>query len=73
MAFQLSSFRNLFCWTPRGQAVICAMMAAALSIVTAFGANKTAKTSNCAALAKLAKPGFVVEKAENHSPTEPRE
>jgi feruloyl esterase len=40
------------------------MMAAALSIVTAFGADNTAKTSNCAALAKLAKPGFVVEKAE---------
>jgi hypothetical protein len=64
MAFQLSSFRNLFCWTPRGQGAICAMMAAALSIVTAFGADNTAKTSNCAALAKLAKPGFVVEKAE---------
>jgi Tannase and feruloyl esterase len=64
MAFQLSSFRNLFCWTPRGQGVICAMMAAALSIVTAFGADNTAKTSNCAAIAKLAKPGFVVEKAE---------
>jgi hypothetical protein len=64
MAFQLSSFRNLFCWTPRGQGARCAMMAAALSIVTAFGADNTAKTSNCAALAKLAKPGFVVEKAE---------
>jgi hypothetical protein len=64
MAFQLSSFRNLFCWTPRGQGARCAMMAAALSIVTAFGADNTAKTSNCAALVKLAKPGFVVEKAE---------
>jgi hypothetical protein len=64
MAFKLSFWGNLSCLIPTGRGFICAMMAAALSIVTAFGADKTAKTSNCAALAKLAKPGFVVEKAE---------
>ena len=63
MAFKLSFFRNLSCLIPIKRGFICAMMAAALPIVTAFGAEKTAKTSSCAALAGLAAPGFVVEKA----------
>jgi len=40
------------------------MLAAGLPIAATFGAEKTAETSQCAALADLAVPGFVVEKAE---------
>jgi feruloyl esterase len=43
--------------------LICGMMAVAPAITIAFGADSAAKTSNCAALAGLAVPGFVVEKA----------
>jgi feruloyl esterase len=63
MAYKLSFFRNLSCWPLRGRGLLCAMMAAALPLATTFGADKTAKASNCAALANLAAPGFVVEKA----------
>jgi len=55
--------RNLFCSVFMGRGLIWVMMAAALPIATTFGADTTAKTSNCAALAGLAAPGFVVEKA----------
>jgi len=63
MGFKLSVFRNLSCWPLRGRGLLCAMMAAALPLATTFGADKTAKASNCAALANIAAPGFVVEKA----------
>jgi feruloyl esterase len=62
MAFKSSFFRNLF--FPTGRRFICAMLAVAIPIVTALGAEKAAKASQCAALAKLSGPGFVVEKAE---------
>ena len=64
MAFKLSFFRKLSCLIPTGRGFICAMLAAAIPLVTALGAEKAAKSSQCAALAKLAGPSFVVEKAE---------
>jgi hypothetical protein len=55
--------RNLFCSTFMRRGFICGMVAVALPLATGFGADTTAKTSSCAALAGLAAPGFVVEKA----------
>jgi hypothetical protein len=56
--------RNLFCSPFMRWGLIWGMMAAALPIAATFGADKTGNTSNCAALAGPAKPGFVVKKAE---------
>jgi hypothetical protein len=64
MTFKSGVFRNLSCRISMGRGLICAILAAALSIATTIGADKTAKTSQCTALAELANPGFVVEKAE---------
>jgi hypothetical protein len=64
MAFKSNLFRNLLFRTPMGRVLICAMLVAALPIAVTFGADITAKTSKCAAIADLAAPGFVVEKAE---------
>jgi hypothetical protein len=59
----MAFIRNLFCSVFMGRGLICGMMAAALPIPTTFGADRIAKTSNCAALAGLAAPGFVIERA----------
>jgi hypothetical protein len=64
MAFKSRFFKNLSCWTPMGRGLICVILAAAPPISATFGADRTANTANCAALADLAVPGFVVEKAE---------
>jgi hypothetical protein len=64
MAFGASLFSNLSFRTPIGRGLICVLLIAALPVETTFGADKNAKTSRCAALADLAEPGFVVEKAE---------
>jgi hypothetical protein len=64
MAFKSNLFWNLSFRNPIGRGLICVMLIAALPIQTAFGADKTAKTSRCAAISDLAGPGFVIEKAE---------
>jgi hypothetical protein len=64
MDFKTGIFRNLYCWIPKVRGLICAILAAALPVAATLGADKTPKTSKCAALADLAAPGFVVEKAE---------
>ncbi len=64
MALKPSFRGNLSCLTPMKQGLICAILAAALPIAALFGADKNAESSQCAALADLAAPGFVVEKAE---------
>ncbi len=64
MAFKSSFFRKLSFWNPMGRGFICVMLIAPLPIEKTFGADMTAKTSRCAALAELVEPGFVVEKAE---------
>ena len=63
MAFKSSYPGNLSCWFPMGWGLVCAMLVAALPIEITFGADKIAATSQCAALAGLAGPGFVIEKA----------
>jgi hypothetical protein len=64
MGFKSSFLRKLFCWTPIGTGLMCAMLVIALSIETTYGADKTADTSACEAIAELAGPNFVVDKAE---------
>ena len=59
----MAYIRNLLCSAFMERWLICGMMAVAPAITTAFGADSAAKTSSCAALAGLAAPGFVVEKA----------
>ncbi len=59
----MAFIRNLFCSVLMGRGLICGMLAVAPAITAAFGADSAAKTSNCAAHASLAVPGFVVEKA----------
>jgi hypothetical protein len=64
MDLKTDFFGNLYCPIPGARGFICAILAAVFLIATAFGADKTTKTSQCEALADLAVPGFVVEKAE---------
>jgi hypothetical protein len=64
MVFRSRFIGNLSCWIPSGRGFICAMLVAGLPIAAIFGAEKTAETSQCAVLADLAVPGFLVEKAE---------
>jgi hypothetical protein len=56
--------RNLFCSTFMRRGLICGMVAVVLPLATAFGADTTAKTSSCSAIAALSTPDFIIEKAE---------